>query len=152
MVAFMHNATNVLLDRLARRQLLASSTFNGDIIYQALTNLPFGSEKRTIYCRDGNGQATSKMYFPEGNDWGTGRQANYWLMDVLAHEFRLDRNVRPSAYAWAAARTDTMLEKISQSTSGRYFNSKKENSFDTAEEFFAAQIAWGYLALWLGGK
>lgn len=152
MVAFMHNATNVLLDRLARRQPLASSTFNGDIIYQALTNLPFGSEKRTIYCRDGNGQATSKMYFPEGNDWGTGRQANYWLMDVLAHEFRFDRNVRPSAYAWAAARTDTMLEKISQSTSGRYFNSKKENSFDTAEEFFAAQIAWGYLALWLGGK
>lgn len=152
MVAFMHNATNVLLDRLARRQPLASSTFNGDIIYQALTNLPFGSEKRTIYCRDGNGQATSKMYFPEGNDWGTGRQANYWLMDVLAHEFRLDGNVRPSAYAWAAARTDTMLEKISQSTSGRYFNSKKENSFDTAEEFFAAQIAWGYLALWLGGK
>ena len=46
MVAFMHNATNVLLDRLARRQPLASSTFNGDIIYQALTNLPFGSEKR----------------------------------------------------------------------------------------------------------
>lgn len=73
-------------------------------------------------------------------------------MDVLAHEFCLDRNVRPSAYAWAAARTDTMLEKISQSTIGRYFNSKKENSFDTAEEFFAAQIAWGYLALWLGGK
>ena len=33
-----------------------------------------------------------------------------------------------------------------------YYNSEKETCFDTAEEFFAAQIAWGYLALWLGSE
>ena len=150
MVAFMHNATNVLLDRLAHRPILESSIHNGNIIYQALTSHPFGMQQRTIYCRDENGNATSRMYFPEGNDWGTGRQANYWLMDVLAHEFRFDRGISPCAYDWAATRTDIMLNKMQQNQSGRYFNNKKENSFDSAEEFFAAQIAWGYLALWLG--
>lgn len=149
MVAFMHNATNALLDRLAGKAPLACSTFNGDIVYQALTHLPLGKEHHTIYCRDEKGRATSEMYYPEGNDWGTGRQANYWLMDVLAHVFHFDGRVNPVAYQWATARIDTMLAKMVKSSNGRYYSSKKENSFDTAEEFFAAQIAWGYLALWL---
>lgn len=152
MVAFMHNATNALLDRMAGQSALESSTYNGNVVYQALTVRPFGPQQRTIYCCDAAGRATSQMFFPEGNDWGTGRQANYWLMDVLAYEFGFDSGLSPRAYDWATARTNTMLQKMQRSPSGRYFNDKKENSFDTAEEFFAAQIAWGYLALWLGGE
>lgn len=51
-------------------------------------------------------------------------------------------------------RIDTMLVRMAKSLSGRYYNSEKETRFDTAEEFLAAQIAWGYLylALWLGSE
>ena len=49
-------------------------------------------------------------------------------------------------------RIDTMLVRMAKSMSGRYYNSEKESRFDTAEEFLAAQIAWGYLALWLGSE
>lgn len=52
----------------------------------------------------------------------------------------------------ATVRIDTMLLRMAKSLSGRYYNSEKETCFDTAEEFFAAQIAWGYLALWLGSE
>lgn len=36
----------------------------------------------------------------------------------------------------AIARIDNMLAKMVKSSNGRYYSSKKENSFDTAEEFF----------------
>ena len=71
---------------------------------------------------DEKGRATSEMHYLEDNEWGT------------------------------TARIDTMLAKMVKSPNGRYYSSKKENSFDTAEEFFAVQIAWGYLALWLGSE
>lgn len=172
MVAFMHNATNAWLYRMAAQRPLESSTFNGWVVYSCLTSQPFGPERRTIYTRDSLGRATSEMYFPEGNDWGTGRQANYFLMDVLAHCFAMDKQPaalplaapaakggkptteapkRPTvtAYDWALSRCNTMVQKMKQSATGRYFSSKSENSFDSAEEFFAAQLAWAYMGLWL---
>ena len=172
MVAFMHNATNAWLYRMAAQRPLESSTFNGWVVYSCLTSQPFGPDCRTIYTRDSLGRATSEMYFPEGNDWGTGRQANYFLMDVLAHCFGMDKQAsalspsapaakdgKPStaapqqptvtAYDWALSRCNTMVQKMKQSATGRYFSSKSENSFDSAEEFFAAQLAWAYLGLWL---
>ena len=186
MVAFMHNATNAWLYHLASQRPLESSTFNGWVVYSCLTSQPFGPDRRTIYTRDSLGRATSKMYFPEGNDWGTGRQANYFLMDVLAHCFGMDKEALqhaaatakatasktlatssdakatasktlapspsapcPTAYDWALSRCNTMVQKMKQSATGRYFSSKSENSFDSAEEFFAAQLAWAYMGLWL---
>lgn len=152
MVAFMHNGINAWAFSMAGRQPLMSSTFNGDIIYRALTQKRFGPDSLTIYLRDSLGRATPRMHFPEGNDWGTGRQANYWLMDVMAHLFGLDRGLNPPARSWALERARFMERKMRQSPSGRFFQSRKENRFDSAEEFFAAQIALGYLGLYLGGR
>lgn len=147
MVAFMHNGTNAWVDRLGGRRPLAASTHNGALIYRALTSLQF--DGRTIYVRTADGQATPRLYFPQGNDWGTGRQANYWLMDVMADVFGFDRGLTPTGYQWALARTLEMQRRIARSGTGRYYMSLEENSFDSREEWLASHLAWGYLGLWL---
>ncbi len=38
---------------------------------------------------------------------------------------------------------------ISRDTTGAYYISEKENSFVSREEWFGAQIAFGYLGIWL---
>lgn len=146
MVAIMHNTINTSLYSLAGLSAPRVSVFNGQRVYEALTNLRF--DNKTMYVRNEKGQVTPQMYFPQGNDWGTGRQANYWLMDVMAHCFGWDRNVEPKAIEWANARCQKMAEMQNRNANGCYYKEGVENKFDTREEFFTAQIALGYLILW----
>ena len=41
-----------------------------------------------------------------------------------------------------------MLEMQSRNPDGRSYGGQSENSFASREEWFAAQIAFGYLGLW----
>lgn len=147
MVAFMHNATNSWVYNLARRKPLQSSVYNGALIYHTLTERLFNG--KTIYQKTGDGHASPLMYYPEGNDWGTGRQENYWLMDMMAHIFGWDTDLSVKAMDWAKARNQRMLEMMRRSTTGKFYQEKTENSFASREEWFGAQIAWGYLGWWL---
>lgn len=147
MVAIMHNATNVWLFRLAGQQETESSLFNGVRVYDALTELDFNG--KTIFCRNAKGKASSLVYFPEGNDWGEGRQENYWLMDVLAHLFHWDVHSTVKGLDWAKARNKKMIEMISRNNTGQFYQSETENSFKTREEWFGAHLAWGCLGWWL---
>ncbi|MEI3154713.1 MAG: hypothetical protein V8S95_06150 [Odoribacter sp.] len=50
---------------------------------------------------------------------------------------------------WAAARNRKMLEMQARNPDGDSKDAgKSENSFASREEWFAAQIAFGYLGLW----
>lgn len=147
MVAFMHNGTNVWVYQLAGLPPLQSSTYNGDLVYYALTERLFNG--KTIYQKTKDGHASPVMYYPEGNDWGTGRQENYWLMDVMAYIFGWDENLPVKAMEWATVRNERMVEMMKRSTTGEYYQAKTENSFSSREEWFGAQIVWGYLGWWL---
>lgn len=147
MVAFMHNATNVWIYALGCKNGLKSSVFNGERIYQAMTELKF--DGKTICVRTQDGKPTSEMYFPQGNDWGTGRQDNYWLMDIMASIFGWDKQSDIKAMDWAKVRNVKMLEMIARNKTGQYYMDDSENSFKSREPWFGAQIAFGYLGLWL---
>ena len=41
-----------------------------------------------------------------------------------------------------------MLEMQGRFTTGQYYGDRSENTFPSREEWFAAQIAFGYLGLW----
>ena len=146
MVAFMQNAINVLPYALAGEKAKKASLFNGDRIYNALNNLSFDGQ--TMYTRNEKGEATCRMFFPEGNDWGTGRQSNYWLMDVIAHCFGFDKGMKPTATDWMWVRGKEMIRMQQRNTNGAYYQSKGENSFSSREEFLLAEITFGYLFLW----
>lgn len=145
MVAFMQNAMNVLPYSLVGKPAFKASLFNGNRIYEALNNLPF--DGRTMYVRDEKGKATTEIFFPEGNDWGTSKQVNYWLMDVIAHCFRLDKGMSPKASDWMYVRGEEMKRKQNRNTNGTYYQGKEE-LFPSREEFLLAEIAFGYLFLW----
>lgn len=147
MCAIMHNTLNAWIFALAGEKAPQASLMNGGKVYHTLTEYEFGPGK-TMYVRGDNGEATCRMFFPEGNDWGTGRQDCYWVMDLFADSFGWDASSTVKAIEWAGARNLKMLEMQARSTDGRSYTNKAENSFDSREEWFAAQIALGYLGLW----
>lgn len=145
MVAFMQNAINTLPYFLSGKPAEEASLFNGEIIYEALNNLSFDGQ--TMYVRDSAGKATSTVFFPEGNDWGTKKQANYWLMDIIAHCFHLDKGMSPEASEWAYVRGEKMKEMQMRNPDGTSYQGK-EDGFPSREEFLLAEVAFGYLFLW----
>lgn len=147
MCAIMHNTLNAWIFGLAGEKAPQASLMNGDKVYYALTEYPFAPGK-TMYVKGEQGEATCRMFFPEGNDWGTGRQDGYWLMDILADSFGWDKASSVKAREWARARHRKMLGMQARHTDGRSYGEQAENSFASREEWFAAQIAFGYLGLW----
>ena len=145
MVAFMQNAINILPYVLIEKKAMKVSLFNGSRIYNALNNLKFNGN--TMYVCDESGNATCKIYFPEGNDWGINKQVNYWLMDVIAYCFELDKGMKPAAVDWMNVREIEMLRMQKRNPNGTYYQGK-EDLFPSREEFFLAEIAFGYLFLW----
>ena len=145
MVAFMQNAINTLPYFLSGKPAEEASLFNGEIIYEALNNLSFDGQ--TMYVRDSAGKATSTVFFPEGNDWGTKKQANYWLMDIIAHCFHLGKGMSPEASEWAYVRGEKMKEMQMRNPDGTSYQGK-EDGFPSREEFLLAEVAFGYLFLW----
>ena len=143
MTAFMHNAINVWIYELAGRNGLQSSLYNGAIIYNALTELQFNG--KTMYQKSNDGKASSLIYFPEGNDWGGKRQANYWLMDVVAYLYGWDHKSSVKAIEWATVRNTEMIHMINRDVTGQYYQDIKEDKFPSREEWFGSHIMWGYL-------
>lgn len=69
-------------------------------------------------------------------------------MDILAYSFGWDARSSVKAADWAKARNRKMLEMQGRFTTGQYYGDRSENTFPSREEWFAAQIAFGYLGLW----
>lgn len=149
MSAFMHNALNGWVFQLANKKPQQASLFNGEIVYKALTENLYNG--KTMYQKTVDGKASPHLYFPEGNDWGGKRQANYWLMDVIAHINHWGTSQPIKAIDWAKERNKEMIYMLSRDTTGQYYQTQSEDSFPTREEWFGQHIAWGCLALWLNG-
>lgn len=146
MCSIMHNTLNVWMFGLAGMKAPQAAQMNGGKVYYALTDLDF--DGKTIYVKEPGGGASCQMYYPQGNDWGYGRQDGYWLMDILAYSFGWDAHSSVKAADWAKARNRKMLEMQGRFTTGQYYGDRSENTFPSREEWFAAQIAFGYLGLW----
>lgn len=147
MTAIMGSSTNAWIYSIGGMNAPAGALFNGDRVYRALTDLDVGGGK-TMYASQ-NGLPTSNMYYPQGNDWGYGRQANYWLMDIMADLFHWDGASSIKGRSWAVARQQEMQRMQSRSTTGQYYQSPGEDKFDSREEWISYHLAFAYLGLWL---
>ena len=127
MTAFMHNGYNAWIWRLAGLRMPRATVYNGDLLYRTLALRPVG-DGRTMYVRGDKGEATPQIYYPEGNDWGYGRQANFLMMDVMAMAFGWDKGFDVPASAWADVRAQEMLRM---------------------QEWVAYHAAFCYLGLWM---
>ena len=148
MSAFMLKALNRWFRNMAGQDGLASSLHNGTLVYHALSDLPLPTGP--IYTVDSLGHPSCRINYPEANDWGTGRQDCFWLMDMIAHVHHFDSESSHPAIEWADKRMVRMKEMIQRDTTGQYYQSLSENSFHSREDFFGLQIAVGYIGYWLG--
>lgn len=147
MSAIMGSATNAWIYPLGGMKAPFASIFNGERVYQAMTDLKV-KDGKTMYVSD-NGKASCHMYYPQGNDWGNGRQANYWLLDIMADLFHWDKNSTVKGKEWATVRNDQMRYMQGRSTTGQYYQSPDEDKFPSREEWISYHLAFGYLGMWI---
>lgn len=90
---------------------------------------------------------TSKIYYPQGNDWGTGQQTPYALFDADADVFGFgnpaDPVPAPTAAATHLAAAAAMQQRVA---SGAMYLSSTEYSYVGREEHTAQLAAQVYLA------
>ncbi len=147
MTAIMFNTTNDWVYKLAGREPLEASTFNADVVYKALTHNLYNG--KTMYQPTPEGEASIELYFPQGNDWGGERQANYWLMDIIAHTYGVAKRDDIKPMEWAHVRCNEMLRMMNRDTTGQYYQSQAEDSFFSREQWIGQHLAFGYMGLWL---
>lgn len=77
MCAIMHNTLNAWIFGLADKKAPEASRMNGKKVYYALTEHEFVPGK-TMYVRGEQGEATCRMFFPEGNRLGN--RTSGWIL------------------------------------------------------------------------
>lgn len=139
---------------LAGRATPQAALFNADVVYDALvdhefSSPPYASPGGTIYVRDVDGDATSQVYYPQGNDWGTSRQMHFLLLDTMASMFGFDSGTSVPGADWARAHADRVLEMQARFDDGRTYGDPSEDTYSGREEWVALLAARTYLTHWL---
>jgi len=141
------NAAN--LYSLAGRPTPQAALFNADIAYRAMADVKFASPPHlppggTVYI-----EGSSDIYYPQGNDWGTGRRMNYAAFDGMANAFGLDKLTKHPGDYWEALHALAVLKMQGRSKDGRNYLSNKEDSFTSREEAVSDAAARVCLSKWI---
>ena len=145
-----------LANGLAGRPVPDAAFFNSDLVYDALVDLPFtagssypgggmvASPGGTIYI-DGS----PHIYYPQGNDWGTGRRMHFALSDVQARVFGFDSLASQNGSYWARLHAQVVLDMQNATADRRTYTTAGQDTYSGREEWVAAQAAQTYLTYWL---
>lgn len=138
---------------LAGRDTPRAALHNAGVVYSALADHvfaapPYAAPGGTIYVRDGAGAATANVYYPQGNDWGTGRQLHFLLLDTLAEAYGFDQGEVPAA-DWAAVHAQRVLDMQARFDDGRTYGAASEDTYSGREQWVALLAARTYLTHWL---
>lgn len=126
--------------------------FNSDIIYKSFVDLDVGTinEKlkgEHIYKRN-NGKASAEIVYPNGTDWGTDRQINFFLVDIYAYIFGFDKDCSLKGYDFALARIPVMKAMQNRNDNGKYYVDGDSDKYKSREEWVMWHASVAYLALW----
>ena len=145
----------IVLYQIAGEPVPEAAVFNLDKIYRALIDVDLGkydenSSGRFFYLRDENGQPSGDIGMPGRNDWGQAGYAIYYLCDVMADAFGLDREIDEpfKGRVWKDLHFEKMLAQVSRETDGRItgqFFQPRENSFVSVETFMMHNLAEVYV-------
>ncbi|SDU57430.1 NEW3 domain-containing protein [Jiangella alkaliphila] len=140
---------------LAGRDTPRAALHNAGVVYEALADHvfaapPYAAPGGTIYVRDAAGAATARVYYPQGNDWGTDRQLHFLLLDTLAASYGFDAGSELPAAGWAAAHAQRALDMQARFDDGRTYGAASEDTYSGREQWVALLAARTYLTHWLG--
>ncbi|CAN5502101.1 hypothetical protein BH11ACT8_BH11ACT8_28950 [soil metagenome] len=107
-------------------------------IYDAFTGVsyatpPFAAPGGPIYADD-----SADVYYPEGNDWGTGQQLVYALIDAQSTAYGIDPGDGPQRFADLHLRAARTMQQ--RFTDGRTYGATTELNYVGREEL-SAQLA-----------
>ena len=115
----------------------------------SLTNRPPGG---FLYARDVSNQATTNIYYPNGNDWGTMRRMHFATMDATVHAFGLDGLASLPGDVWEAQHDEAVLDMQARFTDGRTYGASTEDTYSLREEWVCCYCAKCFLTKWLVGQ
>jgi hypothetical protein len=145
-----------LVAGLAGKPVPDAAFFNSDLVFDALVDLPFtagtsyppggaiAAPGGTIYI-DGS----SNIYYPQGNDWGTGRRMHFALSDIQARVFGFDTLASQNGNYWANLHAQVVLNMQNATPDRRTYTTAGQDTYSGREEWVAAQAAQTYLTYWL---
>lgn len=140
---------------LARLPVPEVARFNFELPYRALADLQFVAGQKmegrpvqppggTIFKPD-----SADVYFPHGNDWGTGRRENFAESDAVIVALTKDAGLKQRAAVWEQKHTENVLGMQARFQDGRTYGDKSEDNFHSREECVAVSSAHAYLLKWL---
>jgi len=136
------NIQGAITYALAGLPIPKASTYNADIIYQALSD---GKFFNSYIYRNGTG----KISYPRGTSLGTERRMNFAVLDIEAQIFGFDRLAIKKGDYWANLHAGVVKQMQQRSKDGRTYIYKNEDKYPGREEWVAELVAEGYLAKWL---
>lgn len=139
---------------LAGQPTPCAAFFNADLVYGALVDKqfaspPYAAPGGTIFRTDAYGQATSDVYYPQGNDWGTARRMHFGLIDTEAAVFGFDSRASVPAADWASAHVGQVYAMQGRFSDGRTYGATSEDTYAGREQWVAQIAARAYLAHWV---
>jgi hypothetical protein len=145
-----------LANGLAGKPAPDAAFYNSDLVYDALVDLPFAAGTSyppggliaapggTIYIDN-----SPNIYYPQGNDWGTGRRMHFALSDIQARGFGFDNLATQNGNYWAALHAQVVLNMQNATPDRRTYTTAGQDTYSGREEWVAAQAAQTYLTYWL---
>jgi hypothetical protein len=122
-----------------------SSFHNADVVYSGLTSKtfaspPYAAPGGTIYRPN-----LPDLYYPQGNDWGTGRRMHVAALDVMMGAF----GRVAGAFDWAQLHGGEVARMQRRSTTGQTYIAAGEDTYPGREQWVAQHAAWAWLSLWV---
>jgi hypothetical protein len=150
------NIQAALVYSLAGQATPRAALWNADVVYDALVDRQWAAG--TDYPPGGTVQApggteyvrgSERIYYPQGNDWGTDRRIQPTLLDLQAATFGFDRLASVKGLTWQRLRGTRVLQMQQRSTDGRTYQAATEDVYSGREELVAATAAQAWLTTWL---
>lgn len=108
--------------------------YNVNKVYNALVELDLGAfdiakSGHHFYERTSQGKVSYLTNMPEVNEWGSNRQANYYLVDTYVSLIGADTDLPADIQAdkWAHCRLIKIVDMVNRDSSGRIYQDGEEN-------------------------
>ncbi|HLL90664.1 MAG TPA: hypothetical protein VK324_15290, partial [Tepidisphaeraceae bacterium] len=148
-----------LTQSLAGQVVSEAAKFNGDVVWQALTEVSFKAGDvvlgKTIQQPGGTMYipGSGAIYYPHGSEASATRRDMFYLTDAFAHVLDLERaNPAFSAEQWMRLRAQDMLAMQARHADGHLYAPGEHSSWAATEQMPSWQMSDAYLAVWLDAQ
>jgi hypothetical protein len=151
--------------RLARQRVPEAMFHDGGLVYSAFSTVTYQAGATSpaggTYVPPGGTvyvPGTSRIYYPQGDDWGVSRRAHFVSLDAHAMVYApyLGATGRPAADALAEhEKAQRHLWRTSGTDDGRTYSvdpvvAARQDAYPGREEYAAQNLATAWLALYVG--